>query len=245
MTIPEPIRLTDLDGVLSNEQRAELGCYRQAGPETDLKLEMWENLERMRALDTPRGGVPNRHGAPRGWSMGVLCAGLIAGIVLALLARGPARVDVRPKSAPEPALRGQAPVSPVGAAKTHPAAAAVTEGAAETEARPSVATSKPRRTRAGAGRAGGDALEELKLLTRARRMLPSRPQTTLALSGEHAQLYPRGALAEEREVLAIEALLKLGRASEARQRARAFMRQFSGSGQRARLNALLEQGTKP
>jgi hypothetical protein len=86
-----------------------------------------------------------------------------------------------------------------------------------------------------------DPIEELKLLTRARRVLPSRPATTLALSAEHARLYPRGALAEEREVLAIEALLKLGHNIQARQRARAFLREFSDSSQRARLAALLAQ----
>ena len=103
----------------------------------------------------------------------------------------------------------------------------------------SLPASKPTRARAEANATRSDALEELKLLTRARRVLPSRPEASLALSAEHAQLYPRGALAEEREVLAIEALLKLGRASEARQRVRAFVRRFPDSSQRARLDALL------
>ncbi len=224
MTVPEPIRLKDLDGVLSSAQRDELAAYHQTGPDADLKLEMWENLAQARGAELPSSDPHSSRGALRWWSVGVLCAALIAGIVL-----------FRRKSAPEPARARQPAAVRVETAKP----AVVTESAPSIEAEPSRPAAKPTRSRAEASATRADALEELKLLTRARRLLPSRPETSLALSREHAQLYPRGALAEEREVLAIEALLKLGRAPEARQRARAFVRRFPGSSQRARLDALL------
>lgn len=229
MTLPEPIRLEELDGVLSDAQRNELLAYRQTGPDADLKLEMWENLARTRAAGmasraprAPRGSA----GALRWWSAG-LCAALIAGILL-----------LRPKNAPEPRVPPPGPVAPA-ATELAPAPPAVRDSPPSTAAPASRPASKPTRPHGDASAARVDALAELALLTRARRLLPSRPETSLALSREHAQLYPRGALAEEREVLAIEALLKLGRASQARERARAFVRHFPGSSQRGRLDALL------
>jgi hypothetical protein len=227
MTIPEPIRLKDLEGVLSSTQRGELAAYRQTGPGADLKLEMWENLAQAQGAEMPSSSPRRSHGVLRWWGVGVLCAALIACIIL-----------LRQKIAPEPP-RAQQPVAIAQVEAAAPAAVKESAPSAEEEQSPQVG--KPTRSRAAASVRRADALEELKLLTRARRVLPSRPQTSLALSREHAQLYPRGALAEEREVLAIEALLKLGRASEARQRARAFVHRFPDSSQRTRLDALLAQ----
>jgi hypothetical protein len=48
----------------------------------------------------------------------------------------------------------------------------------------------------------------------------------LSATDRHAREYPRGALVEEREALAIKALVALGRTNEARTRAREFERRF-------------------
>ena len=76
-------------------------------------------------------------------------------------------------------------------------------------------------TRAGAASNAG-APSEAELVTGAQRALRSEPARTLALADEHRKLYPRGVLAEEREVLAIEALAALGKKGAAKARARAF-----------------------
>ncbi len=51
--------------------------------------------------------------------------------------------------------------------------------------------------------------------------------------------YPNGPLAQEREVLAIDALVRLGRRSDAVARARAFDKAFPSSAHRRRVAVLL------
>ena len=64
---------------------------------------------------------------------------------------------------------------------------------------------------------------ELDLVKHAGQALKSNPAQALQLTMDHARLYPNGALSEEREVIAIEALARLGRASASRSRAEHFM----------------------
>jgi hypothetical protein len=51
----------------------------------------------------------------------------------------------------------------------------------------------------------------------------------LARTEDHARTYPRGALAEEREALAVQALVAAGRAAEAKSRAARFAKVFPKS----------------
>jgi hypothetical protein len=76
----------------------------------------------------------------------------------------------------------------------------------------------------------GSRLEEIKLLSRARRAdaRGDYPQVLLVLS-EHERGFPAGRLSEEREVLRVKALVGLGRAEEARRAAARFRRQFPRS----------------
>ena len=69
--------------------------------------------------------------------------------------------------------------------------------------------------------------------------LAKSPRRTLALTNEHRLRYPHGILDQEREALAIEALIKLGRLDEARPRARAFALTYPGSPHQARLERAL------
>jgi hypothetical protein len=82
---------------------------------------------------------------------------------------------------------------------------------------------------------------ELALLQRAQAALDADPGTTLALAGEHLRAYPDGVFAQERELLAIEALLKLRRRAPAVERARAFVQRFPSSPHGRRVRALLER----
>ena len=72
-------------------------------------------------------------------------------------------------------------------------------------------------------------LSEAELLEQARAALKSDPSRALQRANEHARRFPRGALVQEREVLAIQALRRLGRDAEAERRAEAFAKAFPGS----------------
>jgi hypothetical protein len=78
---------------------------------------------------------------------------------------------------------------------------------------------------------------EAELLEQARTALKSDPARALQKANETAQHYPHGVLVQEREVLAIQALRKLGRNAEADRRAAAFGKAFPGSAFQRKLNA--------
>ncbi|HVZ32367.1 MAG TPA: hypothetical protein VG963_08075 [Polyangiaceae bacterium] len=96
-------------------------------------------------------------------------------------------------------------------------------------------------TRAGAPRAvaahlhGAASANEAALLEKARALLSGAPARALALTREHRRRFPHGALAEEREVIAIEALKLLGQERAAGDEADAFGAQYRNSVHRERL----------
>jgi hypothetical protein len=85
---------------------------------------------------------------------------------------------------------------------------------------------------------------ELALLDRAQRALERDPATALALSEQHARDYPHGLFAQEREVLAIEALLKLRQRAAAVTRAEDFVKHFADSPHARRVRALLDRSQR-
>ncbi len=80
--------------------------------------------------------------------------------------------------------------------------------------------------------------EEALLVRSAERLLGSEPARALALTEERRRRFPGGALAQEAEVVAIEALLKLGRREDAAARAKTFEASHPGSVHARRLRAL-------
>lgn len=64
--------------------------------------------------------------------------------------------------------------------------------------------------------------DEPQLIERARKALAGEPRRALSLTQEHQRRFPSGALSVEREVIALEALSRLGQSAEARRRALAF-----------------------
>ena len=80
-----------------------------------------------------------------------------------------------------------------------------------------------------------DVQGEIALLVRARRVLAAAPARSLVLVAEHERSYPHGAFAEEREVIAIDALHQLGRDAQAQSRASAFARDYPQSAHRKRV----------
>jgi hypothetical protein len=81
---------------------------------------------------------------------------------------------------------------------------------------------------------------ELSLLKRAQEQVVTAPAEALAIAEVHAKRFASGALAQEREVIAIDALLRLGRRSEAARRAERFQAQYPGSAHARRLSAQFE-----
>jgi hypothetical protein len=74
-----------------------------------------------------------------------------------------------------------------------------------------------------------DVPSEVELLRRARAALASRPRTAFALTEEHREHYPQGVFVQERDALAIEALLRAGDKDLARDLARRFIRAYPAS----------------
>ncbi|HVW29664.1 MAG TPA: hypothetical protein VHC69_30080 [Polyangiaceae bacterium] len=84
---------------------------------------------------------------------------------------------------------------------------------------------------------------EATLLGRAHRALASNPALALSLTNEHRREYPSGALGQERDLIAIEALVGLGRLAEARDRAAAFRARYPSSAHLRRIDRLLGESS--
>ncbi|MEM1417278.1 MAG: hypothetical protein AAGH15_20440, partial [Myxococcota bacterium] len=78
---------------------------------------------------------------------------------------------------------------------------------------------------------------EVSLLVDARRVLDARPREALRLTRAHREAFPAGRLALEREVLAIDAHVRLGERRRARRRAAAFVERWPDSPHAAALVA--------
>jgi len=85
---------------------------------------------------------------------------------------------------------------------------------------------------------------ETQLLERARGLLVNDAQQALLTLDAHRREFPHGALELERELMAVDALLKLGQRQEAQQRATQLRAQAPGSIYEQRLTRLLGQGSR-
>lgn len=81
--------------------------------------------------------------------------------------------------------------------------------------------------------------EEAALVQRAERLLDADPAAALRLTEERRRRFPTGALDQEAEVVAIDALLRLGRRADATTRARTFEAAHAGSLHARRIKRLM------
>jgi len=147
-------------------------------------------------------------------------------------ARAMARVARAPASARAAVLQDRAP-GPTTAA-----------GLVGTGAAP--APTEPPATEAPSAMPARDDDDELRLLARAHRVLSSDPALALALAAEHGRRFPAGAMDQEREMIAVTALVGLGRIAEARLRAEGFARDHAGSAYIDRIRSVVGQrGRRP
>ena len=129
---------------------------------------------------------------------------------------------------PGPARALAAPPAPPALA---PAARAVSGGA-------------PGRPRVAPAAASGDIVAESALLEGARRALvDGDARGTLRRVAQHARLFQRGLLIEEREALWIQALMLAGQRGPAQARAAAFYRRFPDSIQHDAIDRALATST--
>jgi hypothetical protein len=136
----------------------------------------------------------------------------------------PAVHGATPSDAPAPPATPTAPVRPLA----EPAPAPTVSG------EPSPAA---KREPASARRAAtAPRPNEAALLQRAQAALQHSPARALELTRRHQSSFPQGVLSQEREVIAIEALRRLGRHDAAQTRAAAFERRYTGSVHHPRLS---------
>lgn len=80
---------------------------------------------------------------------------------------------------------------------------------------------------------------EADLLGAAQVALGQDPARALSLTEQHRTGFPRGVLSQEREVIAIEALQRLGRDGEMRARAQKFLATYPTSAHRSKIESLV------
>jgi hypothetical protein len=140
----------------------------------------------------------------------------------------------------EPVVEAQAERQPsASATQAQPARRAQTRGKepartakssrAELRAREQAEAQAKRTHEATLVAKSADVPSEVELLRRARAALASRPRSAFALTEEHREHYPRGVFAQERDALAVEALLRAGDMERARELARDFLRDYPAS----------------
>lgn len=145
--------------------------------------------------------------------------------------------DAQTTAQPSPEARGEPPVAELRPSAREPSVAEIVAAVKAELAK------RPAPPAAEAARAAMPAPGETSLLRSARHALATAPNRTLSLTDEHLRRYPHGMLDQEREALAIEALVNLGRISEARARAQTFERAYPDSPHRARIQHVLARAS--
>ena len=168
---------------------------------------------------------------------------LVLGLgALAAVAVGGYALSGAPKQIPVPPDVSSGGI--LATAVANPAADSATSLASTAMAMPAPSASMPMPTitvpTAKASAPAAPAETEEAMLARAHaELLRGDASQALETATAHARAYPRGNFSQEREMIAIEALLKRGDRAAASARAVRFRKSFPGSGHLARLDSLL------
>lgn len=156
------------------------------------------------------------------------------------------RSNVKPES--EPSVSEPAELGPAAAAPVANAAPKHAEPAPGLSA-PSASLRSPARSLAKTSAApdvyetpNGDELpqSELELLKQARNAVTSDPLRAYALTERSRALFPQAALAQERDLIAITALFRMGREQQARSQAQLFRSRYPRSAYLPQIARMLE-----
>lgn len=181
--------------------------------------------------------------SPTSWLGGKGAIGALAvlaaiGAAAFFLSRGS---DPRPSSptAPPPVAPVVQTASTASPDPVPPPIKTVSPSELPTAVDPNVKPAAPARDVASAtSSATATDTEEIALLARAHDALHSKPAESLELCREHERKFAKGHFAQEREAVAIEALVYLGRREEAEKRWSSFRAHFPGSSHRVHLETL-------
>ncbi|MET0343632.1 MAG: hypothetical protein ABW252_21650 [Polyangiales bacterium] len=182
-------------------------------------------------------------GAPASTATGATVGAKIAKVTLLALAVVAASIALTWPEAPEPSAP---PVTPRIEAPAAPAATpfvpepAPIAPSVEAPPTPQPAVPAPKKGERGQRSRAPDLMSELALLQRARRIVLRDPARALAITEEHARDYPRGVFMEERELLAVQALLGTNRRAAAERRAQQFRKTHPSSVHAHRMNVMLD-----
>jgi hypothetical protein len=241
----DPVRLAELGAEVPRDLVAAIRAVRAQQPSAARVVMAKQRFASIVAASSGGGG-PSGQG---GMALGAKCLPLafVVAAGLGVMPRHPAAtshsvVQPAPHVAAPEVVRSEASQAPAPAPvvaapeplpaprRTHragrPRAQAVARGQLEaTEQAPPVAPDPP---------------AEMALLWRARDALERNPGTTLDLAEQHERAFHDAVFAQEREVLAIEALLKLRRTAPALDRAQRFLQTYPDSAHAERLRSLLD-----
>ncbi|HEX6241232.1 MAG TPA: hypothetical protein VFZ61_10080, partial [Polyangiales bacterium] len=207
-------------------------AHAELGPSETQLSSMLERLEGAPPASQPTGKAPTWTASRAKlalWLVSALTL-LLAGSYLSIRSSTPAAPLLEPAVQPQPPSVANEPSIQTSAPALLPPAAV----------EPVAAPTPPRRAQVTPERAA-DPAAELSLLERARRVLAHDPGRTLSLTDEHKRTFRPGLFAEERELLAIEALVGLERRDAAGRRARDFTRRHPNSVHAHRLQTILQR----
>lgn len=224
---------------LDEGEPSELGRFvraaRSRGPSARVTARMAERLAPARAA---AARASSGRAAPLGRFGGAMLGGLaLVALGGAFVTRSVSRSEQvaipdppavvpavsAPPAAPAPETTGDLPTMPVEAL---PSSAAMPNGVS---APARVAAARP------ASSSERSKHDEFELIQRAQDKLASEPARALSLLQEHARLFPTGELTQERETMAVEALVRVDRRPEAKARAEALLARFPRTPYVARL----------
>lgn len=157
------------------------------------------------------------------WSAPALLVGAIAGVEgHAALARKPSpSTYVEKPAVPKP------PETTAASVESLPL---VVDSSSPKDPQPRPQASKPTSSPAVGAGAAGTLAKERSVLDPARAALAAGdPGRALKLADAHSHEFPRGVLSEEREAIAIHALVSMGRFEQANSRAARFRKQYPNS----------------
>ncbi len=257
-TMSDPKRLIDPDSRSSPKVRVLLRIARAELPSEDriagIEASLGAFLAGVHGGPTHAGGTASGGSAGAGTALGGLKAATAAKFgAAALVTLGVAATGyVETRGAGPSNAKALAAAASVASSASVPASAPAAGFAAPYLAEPApvpgpssaAPTSTPPPSPTGKLHAA-DGDSEIALLDAAQATLASDPATALSLANRHAARFPSGLLLQEREVIAIEALSRLGRDDEARRRAHRFDQDFPRSAHRPRIDALVGDGTSP
>lgn len=183
-------------------------------------------------LETVSGTV-GAVGSVSGFKIAATAAGLAAAAAVggyyALSDPTPPHVTTKPAAVPSgqvPPEHRTSPTPSINRPSVAPAVEPPTKSEVRTTKKPSPAAKQQESVQA-----------EHQLLAEARAVLGSNPARALKLTRQHLEEFPGGLLAQEREMIAIDALLALGRNNPAKARALRFAKAYPNSYFTQRLRA--------